>query len=92
MNSSLEEQNNIYYNIITSMREQHVSRASLVGEQYSGPCGKSCMDWTLWKVVYGLRIQQPSLVDANEFTLLSVLTRDRMMMSFLKFLGLVFSQ
>ena len=22
----------------------------LVGEQHSGPCGKSCMDWTLWVV------------------------------------------
>ena len=25
--------------------------SELVGEQYSGPCGKSCMDWTLLKVV-----------------------------------------
>ena len=25
--------------------------SELVGERYSGPCGKSCMDWTLWKVV-----------------------------------------
>ena len=35
----------------------------------TGLCGRSC---------YGLRIQQQSLVDITEFTLLSVLTRDRM--------------
>ena len=63
--------------------------SELVGEQFSGPWGKSCMDWTLWKVVFGLRIQQSSLVDPNELHLLSVpwnvalcvLTRDRMMSS-----------
>ena len=32
-------------------------------------------------------MQQPSLVDANEFTLHSALTRDRMMSSFQEFLG-----
>ena len=52
--------------------------SELVGEQYSGPCGKSCC---------GLRTQQPSLVDANEFTLLSVLTRGWMMRIFKVFLG-----
>ena len=31
------------------------------------------MLWTLWKVVYGLRIQQSSLVDANELPPLSAL-------------------
>ena len=25
--------------------------SEFVGEQYSGPFGKSCADWTLWKVV-----------------------------------------
>ena len=44
----------------------------------TGLCGRSC---------YGLRIQQQSFVDITEFTLLSVLTRDRMMRSFSEFSG-----
>ena len=38
---------------------------SLVGEQYSGTYVKSCTDWTLWKVVHGLRRQQSHLVNGN---------------------------
>ena len=37
--------------------------SELVGEQYSGPCGKSCTDLTLWKVVLWTA---HTLVDANE--------------------------
>ena len=45
------------------------------------------MDWTLVEGRdLGLRIQQPSLVDANGFTLFSVLTCDRMI-GFSEFLG-----
>ena len=55
-----------------SLQHYHITErttcatSELVGEQCSGPCGKSCC---------GLCTLQPSLADANEFTLLSPLTR-----------------
>ena len=63
---SWEVQNKMCNFISTSLREQHLQRASwLVGSTLNpvesrartGFCGRLC---------FGLRIQQPSLVDANE--------------------------
>ena len=56
---------------------QHVPRASLVGEQYSRTCRKLCTDWTLWKVVYGLRIQQSRLVNGNSIPCFQSLLRKK---------------
>ena len=58
MTSSLEEQNNIYYNMY--------HERSLAGEQYSGVL------WTLWKVVYGLHMQQITSREWQQYSLLSV--------------------
>ena len=65
----------------SSLREMYHERSWLVSSAldpvesrvWTGLCGRSCC---------GLRIQQPSLVDANEFALFSQLTRNRMMSSF----------